>query len=249
MKKSIACLIMAAAVFSYSFSDKDARIETFTFSSNGIKTKGKIYLPAAIETNKNLPAIFLIDYTEQHFKLATDEFEMVVEGVRQIEDFDALVVSLDNIPDVDAEPETFQEHYELFKDMMSYVDGKYSDNSSRTLIGKGSESGIVLMAMFHESRELSVFDNFIVTDPSPLYASAIIEMIEKDDFPENKLNKKLHFSFSTSNDQALCNKLIELIKDAQYSWLQFESIEYTNSNYENTYPISYEAGIKYIFDR
>ena len=59
-------------------------------------------------------------------------------------------VTLENIPDVDAEPETFQEHYELFKNMTSYVDGKYTDNSSRTFIGKGSESGIVLMALFHE---------------------------------------------------------------------------------------------------
>ena len=94
-----------------------SRIETFTFLSNGTTTKGKIYLPAAYETNENLPAIFLIDYTEQHFKIATDEFEKVIDGVRQIGGFDALVVSLDGIPDIDAEPETFQNQYEVFKNM------------------------------------------------------------------------------------------------------------------------------------
>ncbi len=226
-----------------------SRIETFIFSSNGTATKGKIFLPTSYETNKNLPAIYLIDFTEQHFKLATDEFEKVIDGVEQIQGFDALVVSLENIPDIDADPETFQKQYEVFKNMASYVDNNYTDNSSRTFIGKGSESGIVLMALFLENPENSVFDNFIVTDPSPKYASAIINLIEEDNIPKNKLNKKLHFSFSISNNRAICTKLIDLINEAQYSWLQFESIEYTNSDYENTYPISYAAGIKYIFNK
>jgi hypothetical protein len=228
--------------------EPSSRVEIFSFSSNGTIINGKIFLPAAYETNKNLPAIFLVDYTEQHFKLATDEFEKVIDGVRQIDGFDALVVSLEDIPNIDAEPVTFQDHYELFKDMTSYVDGKYTNNSSRTFIGKGSESGIVLMALFLEDQESSVFDNFIATDPSGLYASAIIAMIENKDFPQNKSNKKLHFSFSTSNDRAKCTKLINLINDARYPWLQFESIEYKNSNYENTYPISFAAGIKYIYN-
>lgn len=222
-----------------------SKIESFTFSSNGTTTKGKIFLPASYETNKNLPAIYLIDYYEQHFKLATDEFEKVIDGVKQIKGFDALVVSLENIPDIDAEPETYLGQYEVFKNMASYVDSKYTVNSSRTFIGKGSESGIVLMALFLENPETSVFDNFIVTDPSPKYSSAIINLIEKDSIPKNKLNKKLHFSFSTSNDREKC---INLIKEAHYQWLQFESIEYSSSNFENTYPISYAAGIKYIFN-
>jgi hypothetical protein len=260
MKFKIGFIILVLGVITFSFSSDGGiiidpieiaisqRIETFTFSSNGTTTKGKIFLPASYETNKNLPAIYLIDFTEQHFKLATDEFEKVIDGVQKIQGFDALVVSLENIPDIDAEPETFQDQYEVFKNMASYVDNNYTDNSSRTFIGKGSESGIVLMALFLENPENSVFDNFIVTDPSPKYASAIINLIEKDNIPKNKLNKKLHFSFSISNNRAICTKLIDLINETQYSWLQFESIEYTNSDYENTYPISYAAGIKYIFN-
>jgi len=225
-----------------------SKTETFTFLTNGTTTKGKIFLPESYESNKNLPAIYLIDFTEQHFKLATDEFEKVIDGVKRIQGFDALVVSLENIPDIDTEPETFLSQYETFKNMAYYVNGKYTNNSSRTFIGKGSESGIVLMALFVENPETSVFDNFVVTDPSPKYASAVISLIEKDDFPKNKLNKKLHFSFSTSNDRAKCSKLINLIKESQYQWLQFESVEYTNSDFENTYPISYAEGIKYIFN-
>lgn len=251
-------LFLSSLLFSYS-SDGDtitestetstsSRIETFTFSSNGTTTRGKIYLPASYETTNNLPAIYLIDYSEQHFKLATDEFEKVIDGVKQIKGFDALVVSLENIPDIDAEPETYQGQFEVFKNMTSYVDSKYTVNPSRTFIGKGSESGIVLMALFLENPETSVFDNFIVTDPSPKYSSAIINLIEKDSIPNNKLTKKLHFSFSTSNDRAKCINLINLIEEAQYQWLQFESVEYSSSNFENTYPISYADGLKYIFN-
>lgn len=226
-----------------------SKIETFTFSSNGTTTKGKIFLPASYESNKNLPVIYLIDFAEQHFKLATDEFEKVIDGVNQIQGFDALVVSLENIPDFDAEPETFQGHYEIFKNMASYVDSRYTKNSSKTLIGRGSESGIVLMALFIENQDASVFNNFIATDPSPKYASAIMNLIEKEGVKKIKLNKKLHFSFSTTNDRVRCTKLINLIKEAEYQWLEFESIEYTDSDYENTYPISYATGIKYIFNK
>lgn len=237
-------LLLEIASISCDGATPSVKIDTFTFSSNGITIKGKVYLPASYDSSKNLPAIFLIDYSEQHFKLATNEFEKVIDGVRQIEGFDALVVTLENIPDIDAKPESFRENYEVYNNLAFYVDRKYTSNSTRTFIGKGSESGIVLMALFLENSEFSVFDNYIATDPSGLYATAIIAMIENKNFPQNKSDKKLHFSFSTSNDHAKCTKLINLINDAQYPWLQFESIEYTNSNYENTYPISFAAGVK-----
>ncbi len=206
-------------------------------------------MPASHETNRNIPAIYLIDFTEQQFKLATDEFEKVIDGVRQIQGFNALVVTLEEHPDIDAKPQAFQEYYDVFKNMTSYVDGKYTNNTSRTLIGKGSEAGIVLMTLFLENSETSVFDNFIATDSPGSFNSAVMHMIEKDDFPKNKLKKKLHFSFSTSNNYDECTKLINMINEAQYPWLQFESLEYANSNYENTYPASFAAGIKYIFNK
>ena len=222
-------------------------IETFTFSSDGVAYSGKIYLPASYETKNDLPAIFLIDYSDQHFESVTDEFEKVIDGVQEIEGLEALVVSLENIPDIDAKSHAFQEYYQVFKDMTTYVDGHYTNNPSRTFIGRGSEAGIVLLALFLENSENSEFTNFIATDPSGLYGSEIIRMLENKDFPLNKGNKKLHFSFSTSNDRAKCMKIISLIEDANYPWLQFESKEYTNSDYENTYPVSYAEGLKFVF--
>ena len=223
------------------------KTETFTFSSNGTKYKGKVFLPASYETNTNLTAIYLVDFTEQDYKVAKDEFEKVVAGVRQIQGFDALVVTLEEHHDIDAKPQAFQEYYDVFKNMTSYVDGNYTNNTSRTFIGRGSEAGIVLMTLFFESSEASVFESYIVTDPSPSFTSAVIQMIENEDVPKSSPDKKLHFSFSTSNDYNLCTKLINLFEEAQYPWLKYETIEYTDSNYENTYPVSFAAGIKYIF--
>ena len=74
-------LILGLALLSFS-ATSSLKTETFEFSSNGVVMEGKIFLPASYETNRNLPAIYLIDFTEQQFKLATDEFEKVVAGVR-----------------------------------------------------------------------------------------------------------------------------------------------------------------------
>ncbi len=250
----IGFLILIFGVLSYSIVSDDktasvSRIETFSFLSNGINTKGKIYLPAAYETNKTLSTIYLIDYSEQHFKLATDEFEKVIDGVKQIEGFEALVVSLENIPDIDTKPETFQEQYEVFKNMTTFISDRYANSNTNTFIGRGSESSIVLMTLFLESPKTSVFDNFIVTDPSPKFTSTMVNILEKSDFPKGKKNKKLHFSFSSSNNREKCTTIINLINKSQFSWLQFESIEYTKSGFENTYPIAYAEGIKYIFNK
>lgn len=254
-------IILILAVFLFSFSSdgdiipdpieatSSSKTETFTFSVNGTATKGKIFLPAAYETNKNLPAIYLIDFTEQQFKIATDEFEKVIDGVEMLPGFDALVITLEEHLDIDSKPEEFQEYYDIFNNITSYVDGKYTNNTSRTFIGKGSEGGLVLMTLFLESSESYVFENFIVTDSPGSFNSVVMQMIENDDFPKKKQKKKLHFSFSTSNNHDECTRLINMINEAQYSWLQFESIEYANSNYENTYPASFAAGIKYIFGK
>jgi len=157
---------------------QEAKIDTFTLIKNDLARKGKIYLPASYETNKNLPAIYLIDFTEQHNITITDEFEKVIDGVKQIEGLDALVVTLEKRPDVQAQWGNFQEYYDVFKNMTSYVDSNYTNNTSRTFIGRGSEAGVVLQTLFLEKSETSVFDNFIVTDASLDFNSAVINKID-----------------------------------------------------------------------
>ena len=103
------------------------------------------------------------------------------------------------------------------------------------------------MTLFLEDSETSVFENFIATDAPQDFLKAIMQLIENDDFPQNKLNKKLHFSFSTSNIRIVCINTINTINEAQYPWLQFESLEYEKSDYNDTYPASFAEGLKYIY--
>ena len=222
------------------------RTETFTFSSNGLSIKGKVFLPSEYETNQNLPAIYLIDFKEQHFQVATDEFDKVIEGVKAVRGLNALVITLAEHMDIDLVlPQDYQEYSGLFKDMVSYVDANYTSNTSRTFIGRGSESGLVLTSLFLEEGETSVFQNFIATDsPSVRYLQ---QQIEDGAFPTDKENKRLHYSFSTSSEYDFNIDFINTINEQEYPWLEFESVEYSSLNYENTYPTAFKDGIAFIF--
>ncbi|MBT8231576.1 MAG: hypothetical protein HKO66_00095 [Saprospiraceae bacterium] len=220
---------------------------TFTFSSNGMDIKGKIYLPPSHVTNSDLPAIYLIDYKEQHFQIAEDEFDQVIKGVEQINNFDALVITLEEHSDIDANPNGFLSYYQTFKDMTKYVDSIYTSNTNRTFIGRGSEGGIVLLTFLSEDSATSVFDNFIATDSPSQFNNVLSTMIENDVVPENISNKKLHFSFSSSNDADNCNQLINLINSKQYPWLTFKSREYSMDTYENVYTYSFAEGLSFVF--
>ncbi len=222
-------------------------IENFPFSWNGNATIGKIYLPESYETNHNLPTIYLIDFQDQHFEIATDEFEKVIAAVNQQTGFDALVVTLQQHLGIDAQPAGFQTYYAMFEGMASYVDSEFTNNTSRTFIGRGSEAGVVIMSMFLEDSETSVFNNFIATDSPVGFNNEIVELIDSGNFPQDKGNKKLHFSFSNSNNSSNCNNMINKINEADYPWLQFESTHY-NDIYTNTYPEAFTAGINYIFN-
>jgi predicted alpha/beta superfamily hydrolase len=224
------------------------KTEIFSFTSNGSTTNGKIYLPDSYETNANLPAIYLIDFRETAYSVATDEFEEVIEGVKQIQDFDALVVTLEEQLDEPSTPGGFQEFYTIFKDMASYVDSKYTNNTSRTFIGRGSEAGVVSMALFLENPETSVFDNFIATDSPHYFNYEITELIESGNFPQDKGNKRFHYSFSATNDYRSCTDMINKINDAEYPWLQFKSKQYFGE-FITTYPAAFAAGIKYVFNK
>jgi hypothetical protein len=52
---------------------------------------------------------------------------------------------------------------------------KNTKNTFRTFIGRGSESGIVLMSLFIINGDDATFDNFIATDPGGGYKTALIK--------------------------------------------------------------------------
>ncbi len=241
-------LLLATASFSFGETVKVAQVEVFTFLSGGVEIEGKIYLPASYNRSNSPVSIYLIDFTEQHFAIAKDEFEKVIEGVEKIQGLDAVVVTLKEHLDVDAQTSDVQEYYDIYRSMASYVEDNYTSNTSRTFIGRGSEAGLVLATLFVEDPATAMFDNFIATD-SPTYFNAyIINLIDGGNFPQGKTDKKLHFSFSTSNNRFSCTSLINAIDQAEYPWLHFGSMEYTFLNHEQAYPFAYSAGLKFVYD-
>ena len=242
-------LVLLSATASLSFGEtvQEAQVEVFTFSSGGVEIEGKIYLPASYSRSNSPVSIFLIDFTEQHFAIAKDEFEKVIEGVEKIQGLDAVVVTLREHLAVDAQTSDVQKYYDIYRSMASYVEDNYTSNTSRTFIGRGSEAGLVLATLLIEDSATSVFDNFIATDSPTSFNSHIIDLINGGNFPQGKADKKLHFSFSTSNDRFSCTSLISAFDQAQYAWLDFGPKEYTFTNFEETYPFAFAEGLKFVF--
>ena len=225
-----------------------ARTEYFTITARGTPTKAKIHLPPAYDTDDNLPAIFLIDFKEQHWPtIATDEFDKVIAGVLGIPDFEALVVSLDGTADIDDQIADFEEYFEIYKNMAAYVDEYYTNNEHRTFIGRGSEAGIILFSLFTKDQESSIFSNYIVTDPNGPWNQRTFQKINNNSVPNNLIGKKLHFSFSTTNDRDQCLTIINAIEEADYPWLEFEAIEYADIDFDNAYPRAFADGLKFVF--
>lgn len=224
------------------------RRETFIFSSNGINIKGKIFIPSEYEKNKNLPAIYLFDFPEElsglnpNFHVATDEFDKVIGAVKNIK-LNALVITMYEYKDNDMSlPGDFKEYGDIFKSMTSYVDDNYTSDPSRTFIGRGNEANMVLMTLFFEKPEVSVFQNFIATDA--LHVGDMQVLLENGGIPQENENKKLHYS---NTDEARNAAMINAIMEQELPWLDFESVTYPNMTFEDGYPKAYSDGIKFIF--
>lgn len=224
--------------------------KTFTFSSNGTSITAKIFLPAAYENDKNLPAIYLLDFPEQlngmnpNGHVAHDEFEKVIAGIKAIK-LNALVIVLNEYKTNEMIlPRDLEEYTVIVESMTAYVDDHFTSNTSRTFIARGNEAGLVLNILFWGEQETSMFQNFIATDN--LHMGDLGAKIERVGIPQENENKKLHFSF-TYEDTGIIN-FINTISDLELPWLEFESVSYPNMTFENGYPKAYADGIKFMFE-
>ena len=224
------------------------QVETFVFSSDGTEISGKIYLPASYDASNNHPVIFLIDFVDTHFVSVTDEFETVIAEAEKIPGLDALVVTLEEQLNVDAKPEHAQTYYNMYRDMAAYVESNYSGNTTRTFIGRGSEAGIVMATMLMEDPATSIFDNFIGTDSSTAFSNSITSAVNTGGYPPYTSDKKLHFSFTSSNNRTACTNLINAFNNAQIPWLQFASEEYPQLTYPQAYPTAWAAGLNFVYN-
>lgn len=222
-------------------------VETFIFTTGGVSTEGLIYLPESYATNNNLPAIYLLDFQEQHFTVVTDEYAQLINAVRQNPTIDALVISLKALPNTDAIPPAFQDYCDVLKDMSYYIDSNYTNNSSKTLVARGSEGGVVLLTLLNEDPEANVFDNYIATDSPKSFNDVVIDINQNGTIPEDMPNKKLHFTFTSDNNQVNIIELLNSFEDAQYSWLTFEH-GIASGEFSTAYPEVFAAGLEFVFE-
>jgi len=224
-----------------------ARVDTFTFSGNGEDTKGIIYIPAGYHSESDWPSIYLLDYKDTHFADVTDEFEQLVSTMLAIEGLKALVVTLEEHRNLDVGPDEFEEHRDLFISMTEYVDNNYSVNTSRTFVGRGSEGGVVLLTMLTEDPQSRVFEKYVATDSPNSFNTNIIGRIQNEQVPDHMTDIKLHFSYSSSNVEAVCIALINNIEDANYPWLSFASAAYPTMTYPQAYTTAFTDGLEFVF--
>lgn len=250
--RSVASLVavVASVVVLAACSDDGApaRTEAFEFSSNGVATQGKVHLPESFEPGMELATIYLIDYAEVHDEVALDEFETVIDSVNQIEGLNALVATLEEIPEVRAELSNYQEFADVFRDMADHIDENYATSTSRTFIGRGHEAGVLLLELLGEGPDESAFDNYVGTDSPTDFTRAAVSILRTEDFSQAASSKKLHFSFSAANNVFAQTLLADLVDEAGYPWLEFESVFYSDSHFNNTYPTAFADGLKFVFE-
>lgn len=231
--------------------DNLPKIELFTFRSNNSDYQAKIRLPRSYETNSNLPVIYLMDTTEPPlFEIGRDEFEKVTLAVSTIPDFDAIVVSLQEIIEKDYTTyDSTHFYFQLFNDMANYVDMNFEAGSSKTLIGRGNAGGMILLGLFLESGASHNFTNFVSVDIPGSAISLGNQTLINNNFPTaDKENMKLHFSFAGEHQPDQNRALINRIHENNYPWLTFDSAEYPTLNHETIYPQAYEDGLAFIFE-
>jgi hypothetical protein len=243
----VGVLASVAVLAACSGAGAPARTEAFEFSSNGVATRGRVHLPESFEPGMELPTIYLIDFTEEHTGVALDEFETVIDSVNQIDGLNALVATLEGIPDIQAHPGAYQEYAGLFRDMANHIDANYTNSPSRTFMGRASEAGIVLLELFGEDPDDGVFDNYLATDPPERFTAAVVSILETEDFSQAATSKKLHLSFSDGNNVYALTQLADLIDQADYPWLEYESVYYPDSYFTDTYQTAFADGLRFAF--
>lgn len=234
---------------------------------NGESYTVRTYVPAAYETNKNLPVIYTLEGIQG--TNSTAFFNEIIEISQRI-GLDAIVVAIGDYfatPDADEEERRRRDFFPngcsidendghlnfyqyVSQEVVAYIDAEYeNDQDSRTLIGYGWSGVFTTDAMFREVSENIIFNGFISTEP--LFGSCQFFFLEEflqyqiTAFSEISENIKFHYAESNQNDIAWLNTFIE---DQAYSFLDVDYAVYEDNNQEESIKPSFEQGLKFIYN-
>ena len=218
----------------------------------------KIFLPAAFETDKNLPVIYSTD--------GSILFDILKQKTKEI-GLQAIIVAIgdkegaDRIRDYSpsfcgggAIAEGFENYYNLItQQLVPFVDENWgNDQRARSLIGYSFGGRFAVTALLMENPEAVIFNGSIAVDPAfGCDGDSFGDLInELDDLivSANSIEKfKLFRTRSSEFDPIGFNEYMEA-RDMDLSWFEFDFMELPNENHESVVGPSFVAGLKYIYD-
>lgn len=228
--------------------------------------KVRIYLPAAYETNKNLPVIYTLEGIEEVDGIVI--FEEVIEISQRI-GLDAIVVAIGDHLAAPTPEEGAKRRRDFFpngcggdgsdghlnfykyvsQEVVTYIDEKYeNDHDSRSLIAGGWGAVFTTVSMFREVPENLIFHGFASADPlfEGCQASFFEELIQQNTtFSDISENIKFHYAESNLVGIGWLNTFIE---DQVYSFLDVDYEVFEDKNHEESIKPSFEQGLKFIYN-
>ena len=213
----------------------------------------KIFLPAAFETNKNLPVIYLT-----HGFLI---FETLKQKTKEI-GLQAIIVAIGDKVDADTQRDFFpsfcggrtndgfENFYNLItQQLVPLVDENWeNDHSARSLIGYAYGGVFAVSALLMENPEAVIFHGSIAIAPSfncnlDNFNDIINEMDDRMASANSNESFKLYHANRTTSSEI--NDYMET-KAMELPWFEFDFMDFENQDDSVVGP-SLVAGLRYIY--
>ncbi len=216
----------------------------------------KIFLPAAYETDKNLPVIYLTDglFLFETLKQKSKEIglQAIIAAIGDKEGADRI---RDYSPDFcgGIPGNGFENYYNLItKQLVQFVDSNFeNDHSARSLIGYSFGGRFAVAALFMENPEAVIFHGSIAVDPAICGGDSFSGLINELDSLIVSANSAESFKlFRTRSIEFEPNGFNEYMeaREIDLPWFEFDFMELPNEDHESVVGPSFVAGLKYVYD-
>lgn len=219
----------------------------------------KIIYPEAMNTNKNLPVIYVLD---GYLNLPKAQRTLGSNN-------SAIIVGIGDMASkqmwqrrwVDLHPTESKcsgssgKHLDFYnfitKQIVPLVEVNEGVNpTSRTLIGHSSAALFTLVSMYMQDTENAMFNNFISSDPElGCDSEYFMNLIDDNDF--SNVDKKFKFylalSMENGNLEAV-RRFSDHLQEKESSWLTFKYEEFLDKDHMGVIEPSFRSGFKFVFE-
>lgn len=219
----------------------------------------KIIYPEAMNTNKNLPVIYVLDGS-----LNLQNVQRTIGSNNS-----AIIVGIGDMASkqmwqrrwVDLHPTGSKcssgsgKHLDFYNFITKQIFPLVEENegvnpTSRTLIGHSSAAVFTLATMFMQDAENVMFNNFISSDPEiGCDSEYFMNLIDDNDF--SNVDKKFKFylalSMENGNLEAV-RRFSDHLQEKELSWLTYKYEEFLDKDHMEVVEPSFRSGFKFAFE-